>query len=79
MRHNRYEVRKPVHHVEIDRYLKGVLVDLNMKNEYFIPRNSSSLETFNKLKSLSKKNRRATNIAVHAITTAAVHNEFNRP
>jgi len=46
---------------------------------FFVPRNSSSCETFNIRINLSTRNRIATKIAVQAITTAAVHNELSNP
>lgn len=50
-----------------------------LKTKFHLPRNSSSCETFNKRINLSMRNRSETNIAVQAITTAAVHNELSNP
>jgi hypothetical protein len=80
MQHNRYEVHRPVHHVEIDQYLDEIKIQLKLfQYNFSLPRNSSSLETFNKRINLSTRNRRATKMAVQAITTAAVHKELSSP
>jgi hypothetical protein len=80
MQHNRYEVHRPVHHVEIDQYLiEKEIKFLRVKQIFFVPRNSSSFDTFNKFKSLSRINNNAINTAVQAITTAAAHNELSNP
>jgi len=50
-----------------------------IERKFSLPRNSSSLETFNKWINLSTRNRSETKTAVHAITTAAVHNELSNP
>ena len=44
-----------------------------------LPRSSSSCGTFNKRINFNIRKRRVINTAVHAMTTAAVHNELSNP